>query len=66
MKNLRKITTYTRTNGVKVYTLEVNGMPIKSSTNATDIMDLLITKDDNYINYLADKENSERLNRMQD
>ena len=34
MKDSTKITTYTRENGVKVYTLEVNGKPLKSSTNA--------------------------------
>tara|TARA_R110002167_G_scaffold9284_2_gene42562 strand:- start:2049 stop:2186 length:138 start_codon:yes stop_codon:yes gene_type:complete len=44
MKNKAKITTYTRTNGVKVYTLEVDGKPLKSSTDANMILNLLITK----------------------
>tara|TARA_R100001244_G_scaffold99970_1_gene74585 strand:- start:240 stop:422 length:183 start_codon:yes stop_codon:yes gene_type:complete len=52
MENSRKITTYTRSNGVKVYTLEVNGKPLKSSTDANTIMNLLITKDDNYLDNL--------------
>tara|TARA_R110000751_G_scaffold258729_1_gene358084 strand:+ start:37 stop:237 length:201 start_codon:yes stop_codon:yes gene_type:complete len=66
MENSKKISTYTRTNGVVVYTLEMNGKPLKSSTDANQIMNLLITKDDDYLNYLEEKENSERLYRMQD
>jgi len=42
MKNSRKITNYTRENGVKVYTLEINGKPVQSSTDAAKIINLLL------------------------
>ncbi len=35
-----KITTYKRTNGIKVYTLEHNNLPIASSTDINKIISL--------------------------
>mgnify|MGYP003628660567 FL=1 len=35
-----KITSYIRNNGIKVYTLEINGKPLKSSTKIKLLINL--------------------------